>query len=891
MGSILSAYGPTFPFQGDDFDDAPSYESTQSQWAAELDCNGSQHKHQPRDSYFTLEAFANFWVQQVEIGSSSRDCERCPGSVLHDSAASLHSLSPADKISSTLEFLKRLETSVDNGRKEQLNTDCGRAQADVGKAIAALPPREARKTFLLGPPCSACCPRRTQTAEGINALRTVKDVDIEGVLRLACKVFDTDMACITMLTGDAYSIVQGTGMLAPGPAPAQWGFCGWSFLNSCHELLVVEDLAQDLRFSRNFFVTSQDFQLRFYVGCPLVAADGHRLGTLCIVGREPRSFDTTRGTVLANLAEMAVRQLERNWALSEATQSHVQLMRSLACYEEAFLFLDTSQPGNWRVLHINRAAAGMLGCEWSKECLSYLSGIAAKEQAAQIQANATDDVEPTPLPQHEDVPLGSLLQLSPEDMRSELARTHIIQNLTATQDPHAPGKHYDLHLRQANTESIASTEGLQVGVPSFCEAADSYGRHYYIATLIPVDPEHPVQGGHADLDRQSGSSDSASSTDHSQLQHSDGQSSPQSTLVARLPRLSSGHSCQKIGQSLDALAHEQAHRSRQARAQMHSQAALPATGPFEGLLLGTLIGQGSFGRVYRGVWKGQLVGVKIVSDVSKLSLDASGQPIEAVVTKSVRHMGITRTLAHAWWVAQDRGGVAGQKQCWMIMEYCNRGTLVDAVVKGWFRHSVNALEESSPHHRTVAMTAFEIASAMSFLHAKGVVHGDLSGGNVMLTSCQVNPHHFSARVVDFGLARSNSPVDRVTQNMYGTVTHMAPELMAGSSATPAADVYSFGVLLWEMLTSTRAWAGLQHARVMCMVGMLHQSLAIPEGPPQALKGLLRQCLNADPSARPSFAEISQLLSIYLQESWCELHAVTKDSSHAAGLHREEALHY
>lgn len=66
--------------------------------------------------------------------------------------------------------------------------------------------------------------------------------------------------------------------------------------------------------------------------------------------------------------------------------------------------------------------------------------------------------------------------------------------------------------RQANTESIASTEDLQVGVPSFCEAADSYGRHYYIATLIPVDPQHPVQGGHADLDRQSGSSDSASST-------------------------------------------------------------------------------------------------------------------------------------------------------------------------------------------------------------------------------------------------------------------------------------------------------------------------------------------------------------------------------------------
>lgn len=105
-------------------------------------------------------------------------------------------------------------------------------------------------------------------------------------------------------------------------------------------------------------------------------------------------------------------------------------------------------------------------------------------------------------------------------------------------------------------------------------------------------------------------------------------------------------------------------------------------------------------------------------------------------------------------------------------------------------------------------------------------------------------------------------------------------LTRSCDALQAADVYSFGVLLWEMLTSTRAWAGLQHARVMCMVGMLRQSLAIPEGPPPALKSLLRQCLNADPSARPSFAEISQLLSLYLQESWCELHAVTKSSSHA-----------
>ena len=79
------------------------------------------------------------------------------------------------------------------------------------------------------------------------------------------------------------------------------------------------------------------------------------------MGHEPREFDASRGLVLANLSEMLVRQLEHKWAESEARQSSVQLMRSLACYEEAFLFLDTSREGDWRVLHMNLAASKLLG--------------------------------------------------------------------------------------------------------------------------------------------------------------------------------------------------------------------------------------------------------------------------------------------------------------------------------------------------------------------------------------------------------------------------------------------------------------------------------------------------------------------------------------------------
>lgn len=107
-------------------------------------------------------------------------CSRCSDTLLHDSATSQHAL-PADRLSNTVLFLNRLDTANVN-KTGLLGTDSKRGHSHAGRAIAALQPHEARKTFLLGPACPPCCPRRTQTAEGINALRHVSDVDIGNCL-------------------------------------------------------------------------------------------------------------------------------------------------------------------------------------------------------------------------------------------------------------------------------------------------------------------------------------------------------------------------------------------------------------------------------------------------------------------------------------------------------------------------------------------------------------------------------------------------------------------------------------------------------------------------------------------------------------------------------------
>ena len=74
---------------------------------------------------------------------------------------------------------------------------------------------------------------------------------------------------------------------------------------------------------------------------------------------------------------------------------------------------------------------------------------------------------------------------------------------------------------------------------------------------------------------------------------------------------------------------------------------------------------------------------------------------------------------------------------------------------------------------------------------------DLSGGNVLLTSSSINPHGFQAKVGDFGLSREANASARLAGNVYGTITHMAPEVMLHANMGPVSllhPVLGFGVL-------------------------------------------------------------------------------------------------
>eukprot|EP00878_Enallax_costatus_P015719 GHUV01016470.1.p1 GENE.GHUV01016470.1~~GHUV01016470.1.p1 ORF type:complete len:346 (+),score=111.35 GHUV01016470.1:799-1836(+) len=201
-------------------------------------------------------------------------------------------------------------------------------------------------------------------------------------------------------------------------------------------------------------------------------------------------------------------------------------------------------------------------------------------------------------------------------------------------------------------------------------------------------------------------------------------------------------------------------------------------------------------------------------------------------------------------------------QTWMVMEYADKGCLQDAVERGWLRERPSCVSGGLNLVAVVAIAA-EIASGMSTLHEQGIVHGDLSAFNVMLSSADaaasLGSRGFVAKVADFGLSRSLAHTSKIITKTYGTITHMAPEVLEHGMVSKAADVYSFGVLLWQMVTGSRAWAGMSHMAVVNAVCCQKLQLQFPPDAPDGLVLLGQACMASEPSDRPTFSDVLEIL--------------------------------
>uniref|UniRef100_A0A3Q1JML9 Mitogen-activated protein kinase kinase kinase 12 n=1 Tax=Anabas testudineus TaxID=64144 RepID=A0A3Q1JML9_ANATE len=246
--------------------------------------------------------------------------------------------------------------------------------------------------------------------------------------------------------------------------------------------------------------------------------------------------------------------------------------------------------------------------------------------------------------------------------------------------------------------------------------------------------------------------------------------------------------------------------------------------PFEEISDLQWVGSGAQGAVFLGKLHGQEVAVKKVRNIKETD---------------IKHL---RKLKHPNIITFK--GICTQAPCYcIIMEYCAQGQLYEVLRAG--RKITPSL---------LMDWAMGIAGGMNYLHLHKIIHRDLKSPNMLIT------YDDAVKISDFGTSKELS--DKSTKMSFaGTVAWMAPEVIRNEPVSEKVDIWSFGVVLWEMLTGEVPYKDVDSSAIIWGVGNNSLQLPVPDSCPESFKLLLRQCWNCKPRNRPSFRQILLHLDI------------------------------
>jgi len=264
---------------------------------------------------------------------------------------------------------------------------------------------------------------------------------------------------------------------------------------------------------------------------------------------------------------------------------------------------------------------------------------------------------------------------------------------------------------------------------------------------------------------------------------------------------------------------------------------------YEDLEFGEALGEGAFGAVYRGMYLGADVAIKrLFQDDDSPDAELFIQR-EINVLQGMRHPNIVQFI-----------GIAHHptKRIHIVTEFIKAGDLRkllknQKILLSWLDR---------------LKVAHSAACAMAYLHSRNIIHRDLKSKNLLVEGGEGAP--WKVKICDFGFARTTGGKGARPMTLCGTDDWMAPEIILGDAYSLAADVFSFGIVLCEIITRKKISTELQRSPLDAfgLSSEKFQKLVPPECPPD-FSVLALDCCSHQPDIRPQFAIVVRRLKVLI----------------------------
>jgi tRNA A-37 threonylcarbamoyl transferase component Bud32 len=255
------------------------------------------------------------------------------------------------------------------------------------------------------------------------------------------------------------------------------------------------------------------------------------------------------------------------------------------------------------------------------------------------------------------------------------------------------------------------------------------------------------------------------------------------------------------------------------------------------LNMGAAFAQGAFGKIYRGTYNGEDVAIKILerpeNDPDKAQLMEQQFQQELMMLARLKHPNIVRFI-----------GACRKPMVWCIVtEYAKGGSV---------RQFLTKRQNRAVPLKLAVKQALDVARGMAYVHELGLIHRDLKSDNLLINADK------SIKIADFGVARIEVQTEGMTPET-GTYRWMAPEMIQHRPYTQKVDVYSFGIVLWELITGLLPFQNMTAVQAAFAVVNKGVRPIIPNDCLPILSEIMTRCWDGNAEVRPPFAEVVRML--------------------------------